>query len=317
MTEGRPGVSLHDPAETDESYSYTVKREIIHTFPHMRCCQETFMAALTETQRQGICLLWPPRLHDETDALISGVVPGDIELEEQDGRFFVSPASAPLFEEMRHKRLAFSEYHALRPHCAASFLKALFIRGGYIQDPRQRYHIEISLTEQFLADFFRKCCHRLKISFHSCEKDKHEIAYIKNRSGIRKFFSALELFDRVLDFDDVLETRALIGQVNRQVNFETANLQKSVSASGRLSRQISELFEYPDQDFWTDCLRFLAKKRLEFPFDSLEDLGKRLRPPISKSAVNHRLRRIAALHLQMFGDRMNLSGENDEPTQAP
>jgi len=201
------------------------------------------------------------------------------------------------------KKLAKDYLKPLPDHCLKTLFKALFLRSGYVQDPRDKYHLEIRFSNPWLFRLYRSALlkHRLRFKFKICEREGKKIAYLKSRDEIVGFLNFLELFDRCLEFQDLVATRDLLNMVNRQVNFETANINKSVEASEELSDKIKQLFAYPNQEIWSEALKQIAILRVKHPLDSLETLGKRCIPPLSKSAVNHRFMRIKALHQKLLG----------------
>lgn len=285
------------------SFSHEIKREILGLPFPMKCCQEVFLFSLLKNVEEKSVLSIPNRVRDSFVQLLGRVPTARNGISLDAGTFVVS---SPLEERLRKtfpERMGSGDEALPRKHCARAFLKGTFVRAGYFQDPQKNYHLEIPLETGMLAGSFRRVVPILRVPFKFCDREGVEIAYLKSKSGLRRFISSLELFDRLLQFDDLLATRDLLGQVNRQVNFETANINKSVEASEKLTGQIRQILEYPDQEIWSDALRDLGLKRIQFPLDSLEKLGRRCIPPLSKSAVNHRLRRISALHARLYGER--------------
>ncbi|MBF0407358.1 MAG: DNA-binding protein WhiA [Candidatus Riflebacteria bacterium] len=185
-------------------------------------------------------------------------------------------------------------------HCQATFLKTLFIRSGYIQNPKKAYHLEITIKSKFLSRLFIRCCRNMNITFKKFIKNNSSIFYLKNRKKISRFLNSLELFEKAMAFEDIIATRTMIADINRQVNFETANINKQVKASEEICNKIRSLLNYTEQSVLSDSLRQIAEMRLHFPHDTIEKLGKRLSPVLSKSAVNHRLRRIEEIFRKIF-----------------
>jgi DNA-binding protein WhiA len=197
-------------------------------------------------------------------------------------------------------------------HCQISFMQGLFFAHGYVQNPGRGYHLEIRLRSRWLVAAFKKNARFLKMRFSYFQKGGYHIFYTKSSRQIIKFLNKLGLFEKALELSDFIATRSLLSMVNRQVNSETGNINRLVSAAEKTIAHIQQLFEYQDQDFWTDTLRETALIRLKFPHDSIEKLGARFQPPLTKSAVNHRLRRINAIYTRLFP---STSGENENNDQ--
>ncbi len=190
--------------------------------------------------------------------------------------------------------------HPLPPHCRKAALAGLFLRCGYMQDPQSGYHAEFAARERWRARLIHRLGHLLRLPFHVLTRRERAVFYLKDRRHLLRLLRRLDQHDLVMELQDLVSTRDLLGLVNRQVNFETANINKSVAAAEQQVERIRRLLHYPDQGIWSPALRELALLRLKFPHDGYEVLGSRCTPPLSKSAVNHRLRRIADLYARTF-----------------
>jgi DNA-binding protein WhiA len=122
-------------------------------------------------------------------------------------------------------------------------------------------------------------------------KDKHLI-YLKDSEAISKFLSLINANTGVIKLEEVKVIKGLREEVNRLVNCETANLKKSLLAAWEQVEIIRELRNSPVWTGLPENLKITAELRLEHPEASLKELGELHRPPLSKSAVNHRLRSI-------------------------
>jgi hypothetical protein len=201
-------------------------------------------------------------------------------------------------KELRHRLLRRLEVRPGEPHrghCFRAFLKGVFVGCGYLQDPEQAYHLELTVAGLWLAKRVHRVGKVLRLPFRFFKRRKRYVAYLKGRQSVVRFLKRLECFERALEVEDIVATRNLLGTVNRQVNFETANINKQISASERQIEEIQRLLEHPDGEQIPEGLRQMAVMRVRFPQDTLDLLGKRFSPPLSKSAVNHRLRRLSTL----------------------
>lgn len=183
-----------------------------------------------------------------------------------------------------------------KKHCLISFLQGMFISCGYVQNPEKAYHLEFKIKEKWLKSAFVSCVKNLKIKFCKCENSKYTCFYLKSGEKILRFLSLLGLFDRASELSELIEARRVLSGVNRKVNVETSNINKTISASEKSISNIQALFALKDQSFWSENLILTAKTRIKYPHDSIEQLGKRFSPTLSKSAVNHRLRKLNELY---------------------
>lgn len=286
-------------------YSLKLRRELFTSIPERACCRDAFLAGLLGKRRGAVVLVLRPFLRRNLEERLAPLLP--------DGASLTLSENQPVFEELDlyDFRRRVEESVKAHFHCCQAFFKAIFLRVGYIQNPRRGYHLEVALRDRWLARLFRTVVRRLKLPFHltkraiprrtDANRESSRIHfYLKDRKGIARCLHHLELYDRALAFEDLIATRSLLSLVNRQVNCETANIQKQVNASEKQSDQIRRLLAYHDQEIWTPALRELAELRLQFPHDSYEALGQRLTPPLGKSAINHRLRRISDMYFRLI-----------------
>ncbi|GAB4281366.1 MAG: DNA-binding protein WhiA [Candidatus Rifleibacteriota bacterium] len=267
----------------------------------MKCCRKSFISALLKKNSTCIFAKAGKRLIRSLKSffLKSGLKEDDIEI---DGCRLLIKKLSPL--ELRKKYIErfklFAEGGTCSNHCQIAFLQGMFFAFGYVQNPGKGYHLEVRTYGKWLPAAFAKTTRFLKIRFGRYRKGKYQIFYLKSYRRIIRFFNILGLFNKALEFSDFTATKGLLSIVNRQVNSETANINRLVSAAEKSINNIQQLMSYPKQDFWTESLLQMALMRLRFPSDSIEKLGTRFEPALSKSAVNHRLRRINALYKKLF-----------------
>ncbi|HEY8462497.1 MAG TPA: DNA-binding protein WhiA, partial [Bacillota bacterium] len=173
--------------------------------------------------------------------------------------------------------------------CRAAFLRGAFLAGGSITDPQKKtYHLEIVTQSEDFANglVYLMSLFHLKAKLSS-RKGQFPV-YLKDSEAIGKFLSLIKAHHGLIKLEEVKVIKELRGEVNRLVNCETANLGKSLAAAWK---QIEMIREFGIQRL-PENLRSVALVRLEHPEASLRELGEYHSPPLSKSAVNHRLRQI-------------------------
>ena len=164
--------------------------------------------------------------------------------------------------------------------------------SGSINNPENKYHLEINFKQEKnlneISDILKKLginSKRMKI------KNKYSI-YLKEGEEISKFLALIGANKAVMQFEDIRIQREMRGKVNRLVNCETANLNKTINASIEQIAAIRKLQETGKFNKLNDNLKEIALLRLENPDIALADLGKLLKEPVGKSGVNYRLKKI-------------------------
>jgi DNA-binding protein WhiA len=182
----------------------------------------------------------------------------------------------------------------VRNHCCrVSFLRGAFLAGGSITDPQKKtYHLEMVTRNEGFANGLVYLMNLLQLNAKIGRRKGQFVIYLKDSETIGKFLTLINAHHGLVWLEEVLVIKGLRGAVNRLVNCETANLGKSLSAAWQQVELIEALRLQPAFNDLSDSLRQTAELRLKYPEVSLKELGEYHIPPISKSAVNHRLRLI-------------------------
>ena len=179
--------------------------------------------------------------------------------------------------------------------CLKAIIKGLFLGSGSINNPENKYHLEIVLNQEKNLEDSIKILEKLRIrSKKMTTKNKYSI-YIKEGEEISKFLALIGANKAVMRFEEIRVKKEMKGKVNRLVNCETANLNKTLNASIEQIAAIKKLQKTGEFNKLNANLKEIAKLRLENPDMSLTDLGKILKEPIGKSGVNYRLKKIIKL----------------------
>ena len=173
--------------------------------------------------------------------------------------------------------------------CLKAIIKGLFLGSGSINNPENKYHLEIVLNQEKNLEDSIKILEKLRIrSKKMTTKNKYSI-YIKEGEEISKFLALIGANKAVMRFEEIRVKKEMKGKVNRLVNCETANLNKTLNASIEQIAAIKKLQKTGEFNKLNANLKEIAKLRLENPDMSLTDLGKILKEPIGKSGVNCRV----------------------------
>ncbi|MGM0599052.1 MAG: DNA-binding protein WhiA [Candidatus Rifleibacteriota bacterium] len=270
----------------------------------MKCCRESFLAAaFTGSKGSSYIRVSAPLIDNLIDFLSSSEIKNS-QLKVKGCRVYLTNIDIIRLRKNYVERFYRFEVGSDKPkHCQTAFMQGIFLSHGYVQNPGQGYHLEIRIKSRWLKAAFLKTARALKMRFSSFKKKNYYIFYTKSSRRIIKFLKKMGVFTKALELSDFIATRKILSRVNRQVNSETANINRIVSAAEKSILRINKLLNYSDQDFWTAALKETALLRLKYPYDSIEKLGSRFVPHLSKSAVNHRLRRINSLYQKLFPER--------------
>ena len=201
-----------------------------------------------------------------------------------------------------------TEYINLLSNIEKENLKKAFIRGsflgsGSINDPNKKYHIEISLENKQYANILKNILNEFDITFKELERKSSYSLYSKDGEEISKFLALIGASKAVINFEEIRVIRDIRNNVNRKVNCETANLNKTVNATVRQIEDIKFIYKSKAEDKLSDNLKEIANLRMENPDISLVELGKLLKEPIGKSGVNHRLKKIQEIANELRGNK--------------
>ena len=175
---------------------------------------------------------------------------------------------------------------------AKGVVRGTFLGSGSISDPNTRYHLEIRLESSEARQKFIEAIKHFNIEVKLLDRKYSYSIYIKDGEEISKFLALIGANASVLKFEDIRVIKETKNNVNRKVNCETANLNKTVNAAVAQIQAIENIKRKKKWNRLSPNLQEVAELRLENPDATLEELGKMLSEPIGKSGVNHRLKRI-------------------------
>ena len=192
--------------------------------------------------------------------------------------------------EINNKYLSIKNTNIEKENYKRAIVRGTFLGAGSINNPSKTYHLEINLSTlenlKFLYEILKQCnikCKKLE--------NKYSI-YFKDGEEISSVIALLGANSSVLKFEDIRVKKEMNGKVNRIVNCQTANLNKTLNASIEQVEAIKKIQKANKFNCLEDNLKEIALLRLEYPDISLVELGKKLNNPLGKSGVNYRLKRI-------------------------
>lgn len=179
--------------------------------------------------------------------------------------------------------------------CKRAFLRGTFLAGGSISDPEKSYHFEIVASAMRNADQIMNVIKSFDLDAKIVERRQSYVVYLKEGSQIVDMLNIMGAYVSLMDMENLRVLKEVRNSVNRQVNCETANLGKTISAAVKQIEDINYIKETVGLESLNDGLFEIAKLRLEFPDIPLKELGTKLYPEVGKSGVNHRLRKIGQI----------------------
>lgn len=173
-----------------------------------------------------------------------------------------------------------------------ALVRGAFLGSGSITDPNTRYHLEIRLENEEDRKKLIEIINNFGIEVKILNRKYSYSIYIKDGEEISKFLALIGANSSVLKYEDIRVLKETKNNVNRKVNCETANLNKTVTASVVQVQAIEKIIKQKRFNTLPKNLQEIASLRLENPDATLAELGKMLKTPIGKSGVNHRLKKI-------------------------
>lgn len=179
--------------------------------------------------------------------------------------------------------------------CKRAYLRGVFLAAGSLTNPEKGYHFEIVCEVEKQANIIMGILIDFGLKAKLIERKKYYVVYIKDSSMIVDALNVMGAHVSLMDMENVRILKDVRNAVNRRVNCETANLNKTVSAAVKQIEDIKYIEAEKGIKYLPENLWEIARLRLEEPELSLKDLGQMLNPPLGKSGVNHRLRKISEI----------------------
>jgi len=185
--------------------------------------------------------------------------------------------------------------------CKRSYIRGAFLAGGSVNNPEtSSYHLEIFSQYKEHNDSLCELMNTFELNSKTLERKKGFITYLKEAEKITEFLNIIGAHQALLRFEDVRIVRDMRNSVNRLVNCETANLNKTIGAALRQVENIRYIDDKIGLDALPDKLREIAKLRVEYQDVTLKELGEMVSSgTISKSGINHRLRKLDEIAEQL------------------
>lgn len=180
--------------------------------------------------------------------------------------------------------------------CKRAFLKTVFQFIGTVSDPSKAKHFEYVCTNEDHAKQIMKILNYFELDAKiNLRRNKYYVVYVQNKTAVGDFLRIVEAPIATLEYEHTMVLKEVANRTNRQNNCEVANSEKTIVAAYNQLEDINYLNECIGLDNLSEQLQEIARLRLENPGLGLKDLGELMTPPLGKSGVNHRLRKISEL----------------------
>ena len=189
-----------------------------------------------------------------------------------------------------------------RECCKRAYIRGAFLSGGSLSNPSKHYHLEFVNQDMGAIVLLRGTAAHFGVDMRVTKRKSANVLYVKDGERIAYLLNIIGAHKSLMELENVRILKEVRNNINRQVNFETANLTKTVNAAVSQMADIKYILESGEYGLLSQSLTDVARLRLEYPSASLQEIGEKLSPAISKSAVNHRLRKISAIAEKLRGE---------------
>ncbi|GAB6138022.1 DNA-binding protein WhiA [Halanaerobaculum tunisiense] len=305
------------------SFTDEVKHEVIRKDNSNRCCHLAELAALIKSEgslkivnqqlalklvsQQAVVARKLYNLLQERFDFITEIIVRKKMYLNKDNYYIIKVASQPgvkellvdcgLIDKSYQLNYQIKEEFKEKECCRQAYLKGLFLATGSLTHPEKEYHLELSIDYQEYAVELKDFFTQFEIDIKLRQRNDNYLLYLKKADDIIKVLNLIGAHSALLQFENARVHKKVRNRVNRLVNCETANLNKTVAAAQRQLEHIELIDQLKGLEELPASLQEIADLRRENPYSSLKELGEMLE--LTKSGVNHRFRRIKKIAQQL------------------
>ncbi|MDD6290704.1 MAG: DNA-binding protein WhiA [Lachnospiraceae bacterium] len=288
------------------SFSSDVKEELARQYSKSRHCQLAELAGMLELEgslnaESGAVTLATDNmlLYEKYEILLQKAF-GITASTEMDGRQAAKILAALRWDGENFMGIPLNERRAdgllvQQTCCKRAFIRGAFMAAGSISNPNKSYHFEIVCRTMDQALQLQELMAGFEAEAKIVERKERYVIYLKEGSQIVDMLNVMEAYVSLMNLENVRILKEMRNSVNRKVNCETANIHKTVNAAVKQMEDIKRIQSTIGFEQLPNTLAEMAQVRLEHPEATLKELGTYLDPPVGKSGVNHRLRKLAEI----------------------
>ena len=191
---------------------------------------------------------------------------------------------------------------------AQAYIRGAFLGSGSLTNPQKNYHAELINVSRDHQEALQELMGYYGLEMHMiARKRQHQsvyVLYLKEGEQIVDLLNVMQAYTALMDLENIRIEKEMRNQINRSVNCEAANLQKVVQAAYKQVRDIEYLISQVGWEGLPASLSQMARVRLEHQDESLQELGRLLDPPVGRSGVNHRLRKLSQMAEQLRQEKV-------------
>ena len=198
-------------------------------------------------------------------------------------------------EEKNGRPLVIEPAIVTKSCCRRNFIRGAFLAAGSVSNPNKAYHFEIVVSQEKNGELLCEVMRSFEIDAKMIARKYHYVVYVKEGSQIVDLLNVMEAHVALMEFENVRILKDMRNTINRKVNCEAANINKTVKAATRQVEDILFIQEKVGLATLAEGLEEIALLRTTYPEASLKELGEMLSPPVGKSGVNHRLKKLSEI----------------------
>lgn len=253
-----------------------------------------------------------PRLHFIQHARLGGRRTCVLTLEDQDAEKLL--LALHMMERSEEGTLTLRRtvprHPMTRQCCRRSFLRGAFLGAGTMSDPEKEYHLECIAEEDSLGKTLESLLEKSQLPVHAHVRRGKRVFYLKGCQDIADMLTLMGASGATMELENIRIKKEIRSQVNRAMNCDEKNAERQVSAAQKQVEMIKVISIQRGLFTLPPSLQELARLRLEHPDESLTALGQLLQPPVGKSGVNHRVRRLEAIYNEIVATTPNPKEEH-------
>ena len=281
------------------SFTQNLKAQLCVHDGNCRLCDEAELAAIirllaTYTKNSVVILTENEDVAERIRHLILKVFKKNFEYKNRNGSFKLAIDTDFFVDTMSQRLMLFGDDSKIfyKKCCKGSYIRGMFLGAGSISDPKKQYHLEFDIKHESYAQKLCSLLEKMGISAKMAKSKGRNIVYIKEYSSIADTLGAMGAVGAAMEIYNISIEKEIRNRVNRQSNCEVANIDKITKAATQQVEAIKKIESKMDITELPETLQEIAILRKQYPDESLKELGERLNPPIGKSGVNHRLKRL-------------------------
>lgn len=288
------------------SFSMQVKNELVKTEYEKACCKKSLLYGMCifgktfseksvslQTENENIALLYKDLLKELFN------IESAVKTSPKGRNITVSVAekndAAKLFKSFGHEGAASLKINHSNfdcESCVHSFTAGAFLSCGTISTPEKDYHLEFTVPYLNLSKSLLTLIEEMDLSPKYTYRHGYNVVYFKESEAIEDCLYLMGASDAMFEMMNIKIVKDFRNMANRKANCETANINRMVNAASEQLRAIEKIWNLKGKEYLPENLEALAEIRYENADSSLSELAEMCNPPLSRSGVNHRLKKI-------------------------